>query len=479
MFRYLVKTMSALYAVAASAFCACSLVDLREVTVRSEPVRPYAVLDDKWSPVRIRFAAPMDRGPIEEAFRVEAEGSNVEGDICWDDSVLSFTPHAGWLAGIRYRMILSGVFSATDGRKAYPDFDVPFFYARCAGAPVLVSHYPGDGASIYCDADRGARIELRFSEPMDRKSVETSFSVQPNVDMDLLWDTDGVELRAVPKAPLDPCATYRWRIDADAASIDGAPLARVESGRFTTDADAIPPRVDRVFVAMRSGSRWVETSDILAEIPVDGAYGVAFSEPMREVSVREALSVSPSLSGRVSAMDAYRFVYIPETDAKGGMEYSITVSGDVRDASGLPMGSDFVEYFIAENRSLRVLSVETDSAERYEPSFESTSVIPILPVTVGEVDGQLVLMIRFSECLDEADRIEMMTRIRVSAFFPSSVEPPQLRSASWPSDDIVLLTWEDLRSSDSTCERFYRLIVAADVERRMETDFILLLEAKP
>jgi hypothetical protein len=473
-------------ALGALATASCGLVDLREVPVSTDPSRSGAVLDDSRYAVSAEFGAAMEQDDAEKAFSVESEDGAVEGDFFWSGKTLAFLPVDKWKPGVRYRLVLKGTIKAKDGREARPDIDLPFYALRGPGAPIVASFTPADGASILADPDRGAYVELVFSEAMDRQSAEDAFSLSPSAELDFSWNAGGTVLRATPKEDLSVCASYRWTIGTEALAADWAPLARSEAGRFATDGDAVPPRVVRTFAAARLGASWVEAGPSLADIPPGGAFGVEFSEAMDDASARRSLSFSPALSGAADRVDARRYVYVPDAVPEAGTEYVLTVSADAEDEAGLSMGNDYAERFAAPDRTLRVLSVETSAGERYDVPSGTPVGTPSLEATIGAPDGLLGATIRFSAALSAEARIAAVSDIALDVFFPATLAAPDLRSASWSAADTITLVWEGLEASTAEYERYYRLVVSGGSGgvgtgdgSVMEADFALVVETMP
>jgi len=439
---------------AACHLAGCGLIDLREIPVSIYPSEDGTVLPSLVTPLRVSFGAEVDRKDAEAAFSVSSFSGAVEGDIDWDGNGFSFVPASGWLPGVRYSLALSGSIRASDGRESRPKRDIAFFAVRTGGAPRLLSWHPGEGTSVGVSEEEGAYLRLEFSETMDARKTEEALSVQPSVDFSYSWNDSATVLTAVPRAPLSPCSTYRWKLSTGAAALDGAPLAREASLSFAADADAVPPSVARTFAAIRSGSAWVDSGGSLADLDAGQAVGIEFSEAMAPDSLLAAVAFTPSLSGRTDAISATTVVFIPDRVPEPETETTLIVSADVRDRSGLGMGSAYRERFVPAVPYLRVLSIETGGFEPVSSGNGSAS-----PVAVSLPDGTLSLAIRFSVSFDAASRVAAAERIELAAFFPAALSAPSLRSASWTASDTVVLAWEGLERSSYDRKNWYLLTI--------------------
>ena len=453
--------MWAYIACAAALASSCGLVDLREVSVRTEPAVAGAVLEKRETPVRVLFGAEADRSDAEEAFAVLSETGSVGGDIAWDGASFSFVPVDGWKSGVRYRLTLSGTISCADGREARPDIDLTFTAVRPIGAPQLTAAAPADGASVGTRSEEGAMIVLSFSEAMDTRSVQDAFSLEPGADMDFSWGGGDRVLTAIPRDALPACVSYRWKLTSEACAADGAPLASGSSGRFTTDGDHTKPRVVSVRPVVRSGGAWVDTGATLSELGNGQAIAVDFSEPMQADSVVSSIRIEPAFSGRTEVPATITAVFIPDKAPGYGVPLTLVVAADARDLAGLKLGSDYREVFIPAIPPLSVLSVTAGGGETALPPYASATPAlgTELAVTITPPDGTLTLAIRFSASFDAPSRAAVIDFIALDAFFPASSLSPELRAVSWPSADTVSLTWEGLERSAAAAPRLYLLSI--------------------
>jgi chitodextrinase len=75
------------------------------------------------------------------------------------------------------------------------------------------------------------RLEVTFSEPMNRTSVEQSLTVSPNVPMQVKWTSD-MKLQIVFAESLDSNTTYFLSIAPVASDEGGSPMAKTFTFRF-------------------------------------------------------------------------------------------------------------------------------------------------------------------------------------------------------------------------------------------------------
>lgn len=95
-------------------------------------------------------------------------------------------------------------------------------------------------------APLSAPLVLKFSEPMDRTSVEAAFSLEPRVRGEVSWSESGDTLTFTPALLWPQFAVVKVRVGPTATDLEGAPLRGGFESVFLTDVDislrsAIPP----------------------------------------------------------------------------------------------------------------------------------------------------------------------------------------------------------------------------------------------
>ncbi len=82
-------------------------------------------------------------------------------------------------------------------------------------APALLQSTPSDGAAGVLPR---AQVLLRFSAPMNPRSVEHALQIDPPIDADVLWSDDNATLTISPTRSLQPAATYHIALGVGALS---------------------------------------------------------------------------------------------------------------------------------------------------------------------------------------------------------------------------------------------------------------------
>ena len=473
MFRLLIKYFAIIIALV---FASCGFIDLRPIDVKTEPGKSNAVLPGEYSPLYVSFNTVMEKKEAENLLMVSTASGNVEGDIHWAGNTLIFVPLAGWIAGTRYTLGLSGLARSADGRELRIDKNLSFFALNRSPPPFVEKHYPQDGESVKSDVV----LNLRFSEAMDRISVESSMSVDGMGDKKFEWSEGDKAVAITPDKNFLPWTVYRWKIAANARSKDGVPLVNDFTAFFSTDLDREIPEVKGVFPALQSNGKWFQTGGSLEERFGPGlGLIIEFSKPMGESALR-SLRFEPSLAGRTEMISEKNMVFIPTRDPDPCTVYTMIISGEARDTEGLKIGADYRRVFIPDIPYLEVLSVNPYNGIGIPPAPHS-----VLPIQVSDVDdGVIRFTIHFSQMFSEESKQKTALSVSLVPFFPSNLSPIALRFASWFSDDMLSMEWERLGAGTSGEPRYYRLIIPGGrggVENGggiyLSNDVYLILEA--
>ena len=125
----------------------CGFIDLRPINVKVEPGESNALLPESFSPIILKFDTEMEKNGAEGLLQISSDSGVVNGDRFWEGNNLYFVPVAGWAAGVRHTISLSGTVRAVDGRELRLEKFVSFFAINKNEPPFLEWFYPEDGAS--------------------------------------------------------------------------------------------------------------------------------------------------------------------------------------------------------------------------------------------------------------------------------------------------------------------------------------------
>jgi hypothetical protein len=433
----------------------CGFMDLRPVFLDIYPSEANTVLKDTHTPLVLRFDTGMDRSSAEALANVAFNGGRVEGRLSWEGNTLYYRPVAGWFPGRPYHLDLSGIAYALDGRELRVERYIPFFAVSREALPTLIRFSPDDGSVVGVNAEEGCTLELFFSEPMDRASVERAFTADGMDNFGFIWADEDRLLTVRFSGNLKPWTVYHWTITDKALDKRGAPLAKEASAQFITGKDTLLPKPVDVYPMLLSGGKWLPTGGTIeTDLGSSQGIGIEFNKEMDEESMLRSLRLEPALSGRSEFLSPSSFVYIPDKDPEPETVYTLIISADTKDRSGLKIGADYERRFTADLPYLQFLSITADGGNIIKGNTIKTGAVLQVPVEEAQ-DGKICLKIHFSHLFTEEAMADAAFRISLEVFFPGTLSPISLRSARWVSDELRL-EWEGLEAGKPDEAHYYK-----------------------
>jgi len=272
-----------------------------------------------------------------------------------DNTTLNLTHSVKFLPCTDYGFSITGkdMFGQVLDNGTFP---MPYDFRTSCTFPTVLQTSPHRSEP---DVALDAPINVTFSEPMDNKSVEESFSYNDEhptffnvTDGVASWNLDNTTFTFIPNAPYRKGITYSVHVNATAHGLGNNPLDGngngVADGRPADDyvwqftaaqvSDNVPPTVESVSPAPNA-----------MEVPKNTAITVTFSEAMNRPSVQDGIQVS---DGRV----AYGFTW-PNNKTVNfnlipillpGTAYTITIANTVEDLVGNHMTYLYAWTFTTE-----------------------------------------------------------------------------------------------------------------------------------
>jgi hypothetical protein len=425
--------------------------------VSTTPHASESILATLDTPLVIHFGTEMEERDTEKVLSVTGMTGQINGDLSWKGSDLYFAPLLGWSPGIRYTMSLSGTVYSTDGRELRLSKHIPFYAFSKSEIPLIISFSPSHGESVGVTSEDGGMVNVVFSCSMDRRSTEDAFSWDCPGEKVFEWFDNDTRLEVKTKNTLTAWSLYRWSIAEDALSINMVPLATAYTNQFVTDKDTLMPEVTRVFPMAQSNFQWIDTGgSIASELGSEHAIGIEFNKPMDRDTILRSVSLNPSVSGRTELLSESSVVFIPESGLQPETLYTLTISKDAKDKTGLKLGEEYKEYFTPDIPYLDMISISIDG----------------LPLLIGDdlKNGKnhavhlsspnvLRFSIVFSLSLTQEAMMDIASRITLGVFFPLTLNPIHLRYVESSFTDSVTFVWENLESGTAGIRHFYRLSI--------------------
>jgi len=206
----------------------------------------------------------------------------------------------------------------------------------------ISSTSPQDGEK---DVNLANEISISFRNPMERKSVESSFSINPPLEGQFLWFwySQNRSLHFRPFSPFIPETTYTVTLTRGAQTQGGDSLSFDYSFSFTTD------RIRIVSTYPPDGRKDVELSYSIS---------IRFNTEMDHSSTKNALSIDPPLScvydwGSNFPYSGTTLYLGPETPLRADTEYTIVIGKGAKDVNGFGLREPDSIHFCTESIYLR------------------------------------------------------------------------------------------------------------------------------
>jgi hypothetical protein len=283
--------------------------------------------------IEVTFSEVVDHASAEAALDVEPR---VEGATSWGGTTLIFTPAEPLPLETRFEVTVdAGVVDRAGNRSTDP---APAFSFETAGRPEVVETEPAPDAD---EVPLDASVRLTFSTLMDTPSVEAALRLTPDIDHELRWSGELLEI--VPAEPLRPDTRYRVRIAADAADVAGVALDEPFEVSFRTIAVGLEPSL-------------VIPADGTDGISVRTPMAVLFEEPIDPDSISdETLAISPEVDGSLELIaaaegdgdpDELRLLrFVPSAPLPPNTTFEVELAAGVADVAGGQLGEPLAWSF--------------------------------------------------------------------------------------------------------------------------------------
>jgi len=431
----------------------CGFIDLRPIEIQIFPDKTDSLLPDQYSPVILKFNTAMDEYRCEGLLQITNSAGVVNGDRYWNGNDLRFVPQAGWTAGTRYTISLSGIAMAVDGRELRLERFVTFYAINKSAPPLLEWYSPDNGESVRTGS---LSPEFHFSRPMDKLSVENALVIEGISGKIFEWRDDYTALTVRPEKELSPWLEYRWTLKETAKSRDGVPIPKSYSGVFCTDLDQSFPVVSKVYPVLYSAGHWIPTGlDIETGLGHGQGIAIEFSKTMGENWLR-SVRVEPSITGRTEQLSEKTLVYIISRDLDPQTNYTLIISGDTRDNEGLKIGEDYRINFAPYIPYLDIISLTFNNSQQ---PITAKDLGGIIAVPVEKAAGELSFTINFSLPIDPKEKQANALKISLVPFFPRTLPPVALNFAHWIYGNQLIMRWEGFEPSNESETHYYKLVI--------------------
>jgi hypothetical protein len=346
----------------------------------------------------IKFNSKVNRSDIEESFTITGI-SKVDGQFRWlSGDTFRFVPDNPVTATGRYVMELPRTVRDIDGNVMESDFISEFYIGEDFTPPEITSSDPPftSGASVNIPVTQN--ITVNFSKSMNRESVETSFSVTPDVPGYFSWSeaVPGMQYSRLTYVLLSTMSygkLYSFTVSGKALDASGNRMSRDYRVNFITGSDFIPPEVSGIYDAAVVPGYWIQGT-VNDGTTRDVRIAVDFSEPMDRVSVESAFSITPSVPGNFAWDSDMKVVFTPSGLLAPEPGYQVYIDKSAMDINGLKLNHVYtVEIRTGAPDSLYVKcgnisgSADGVSYTLLSPGMPSPSAWPLI-ISMGGASNQ-------------------------------------------------------------------------------------------
>jgi hypothetical protein len=321
--------------------------------------------------IAISFSKDMDTASVENAFSINPD---IGGNFSWTpgiifidsiinfvilDSVviaepapqkagstlkrtLQFIPSSNLKGNTTYTITLDTTAHDTSGTR----MEEPFVFSFTTQGTKVVSFSPSNGST---NVRPYTYIFVGFNSPMDAKSVEDAFSINPSVEGEFDWPLDNRYFYFTPKIGyLATNTQHTVKIDTTAKDTTGVHLSDSLVFSFTTEGIKV---------------EYISPSNKSWEISTSTDIRVRFNTLMDQASVVSAFSLFPPMAGEFSWYGPNNFVFYPSSVLASNSFYIVKVDSTAQDLYGSKLSEVFTNEF--NTAPIRVQYIRPENGATY------------------------------------------------------------------------------------------------------------------
>ena len=290
------------------------------------------------SQITVTFSKPMNNASAQSAFFTSPVTT---GSFSWGGNNMTYIPISNLAYNTTYNVTVGTGAMDSTGNNMLSSYSWRFTTVSDIMPPSVFNNSPtGINAAI------ASRINVTFSEAMNKPTAESSFSTLPATTGSFSWM--GNTMIFIPVSNLAYNTTYNVIIGTGAKDSAGNSMTSSYTWPFTTVRDTTPPTV-------------IGTTPNGTNVPIISQINVTFGKAMNNSSVQSAFSTSPATTGSFS-WSGNTMKYTPASNLSYNTTYIVTVGTGARDLAGNNMSSSYTWQFITAPLSINIIS---------NPGFES------------------------------------------------------------------------------------------------------------
>lgn len=185
----------------------------------------------------VTFSDQMNRPLTEEAFSLSGDTETLQGHFEWDNGsrVLRFKPEAPLQAKCSFTLSVASAAEDIYGNSLNRPFSYVFYTGSERNKPSVLAFSPTDGSVA---VSQRQEVSVLFSEPVDKASFYSGFSIAPAVEGGFGWYGEGEEVVFTPLQDYMQGQLYSVTLSQEITDSSGNPL--VEEVGFCFEVDRQP-----------------------------------------------------------------------------------------------------------------------------------------------------------------------------------------------------------------------------------------------
>ncbi len=395
-----------------------------------EPLESSVTVDDK---IAVSFSQSMNESIVEDRLQLKKGNSTVQCRTEWKNNTCCIEPLSGFDYGQEYTFSLKGDLLTEDGRHYDVDLYKYFIYGEKNKSFMLLRcELPAP------EKNNRAPVILTFNKPVSKASFENVFEISPFIELNKEYCDDCRRVVLSPKNCWQNKVFYTWKV----------------TGLFSEDSYKINKEYSESFIAVDE-SDFPEIVNVfpLKQVGPKEPMNFVFNRAMNYDSVKNGISISPSISGYWENMDSMHFVFFPYNNYEIDREYLITIDKSVTDSYGIKLENSRNLYFKAGYSYLKI-----------EKVFINGAALSAGSINTIKVDTELqnaFMNIVFSSRLSKEFAGHLSDYVMVHTIFPDYVSSPQLSSICFSGTDgscqNIEFNWKGFLQSRDQKEIIYEL----------------------
>ncbi len=204
-------------------------------------------------------------------------------------------------------------------------------------APQVVSVTPADGLT---DVSLSSSIIVNFDIPMDKSSVQSAFSISPNISGTFAWSDNDKKLEFLPSSKLTKDTQYTVTVDTTAQTIFGVRLENIYSFTFRT-------RKKLNLLSYYPGDNFTDVSTTVKIVLVFDA-PISTNTLGNNIFFKDADDNNVSLAADQSAFAEGKIIFWSVYPLQYDSQYKIVLKSGIGDTDGLTLEQDYEIRFTTE-----------------------------------------------------------------------------------------------------------------------------------